>query len=582
MLRKIRIALAALFFVGITLLLVGIGQQWWGWMAKLQFLPSCLAGNFIVIGGIVLLTLLFGRIYCSVICPLGVFQDVVIWIRRQVGLIANKINVKRFQKAAQARKEGKEVGPVSTIKPEVKHFKFNKERRIVRYGMFTLTAIAIFTGIQLFVALIEPYSAYGRMVRSIVGLSEGQSIVPALLITAAATLVIIGVCAWIWGRAWCSNICPVGTLLGLLSRCSLFKIRICRHSLTPENISSGKIRPCLNWHLGKCAAPCAGLQKEEEYNAAIEDVHRLLSGRVKMLIASCREKMNLAAAQLRFEDAALWKDRLSLLEAHHRRQIVTGHGILDTETYKLLKDKPLPRRVTNSMKALSDLQKDLGMKEKPVHIECFDNSNIQGTNPVAACVVFKDGIPSKKDYRHFLIKTVVGANDYASMKEVVNRRYSRMMAEGEDLPQLVVIDGGKGQLSFALEALSELGIADRMYVVGLAERMEEIIIPGDPLPLFLDRNSSSLRVLMHIRDEAHRFGITHHRLRRRTSMTISELRSVPGVGEVTEQKLISHFKSLKRVREASLEELSAVVGPSLAEKIQDFFKKERFVSFQKP
>ena len=226
MLRKIRIALAALFFVGITLLLVGIGQQWWGWMAKLQFLPSCLAGNFIVIGGIVLLTLLFGRIYCSVICPLGVFQDVVIWIRRQVGLAANKINIKRFQKAAQARKEGKEVGPVSTIKPEVKHFKFNKERRIVRYGMFTLTAIAIFTGIQLFVALIEPYSAYGRIVRSIVGLAEGQSIVPALLITAAATLVIIGVCAWIWGRAWCSNICPVGTLLGLFSRCSLFKIRI--------------------------------------------------------------------------------------------------------------------------------------------------------------------------------------------------------------------------------------------------------------------------------------------------------------------------------------------------------------------
>ncbi len=226
MLRKIRIALAVLFFIGITLLLVGIGQQWWGWMAKLQFLPSCLAGNFIVIGGILLLTLLFGRIYCSVICPLGIFQDVVIWIRRQVGLIANKINVKRFQKAAQARKEGKETGPVSTIKPEVKHFKFNKERRIVRYTVLALTVIAIFTGIQLFVALIEPYSAYGRMVRSIASLAEGQSMVPVLLIVAAVTLVIMAVSAWVWGRAWCSNICPVGSVLGLVSRFSLFKIRI--------------------------------------------------------------------------------------------------------------------------------------------------------------------------------------------------------------------------------------------------------------------------------------------------------------------------------------------------------------------
>lgn len=226
MLRKIRIALAALFLAGITLLLVGIGQQWWGWMAKLQFLPSCLAGNFIVIGGILLLTLLFGRIYCSVICPMGVFQDFIIWLRRQVGLIANKINVKRFQKAAQARKEGKEVAPVSTIKPEVKHFKFNKERKIVRYGVLVLTIVAIFTGIQLFVALIAPYSAYGRIVRSIVGLAEGQSIVPALLIVAAVTLLVIVISAWVWGRAWCSNICPVGTALGLVSRFSLFKIHI--------------------------------------------------------------------------------------------------------------------------------------------------------------------------------------------------------------------------------------------------------------------------------------------------------------------------------------------------------------------
>ena len=285
-------------------------------------------------------------------------------------------------------------------------------------------------------------------------------------------------------------------------------------------------------------------------------------------MTSCRQKMTEAAADLRFEEAQEWKDRLALLEAHHEREKAVGHGILDMETYKLLKEKSLPKRIEKSEKVIAQLQKDLGMSVPPRHIECFDNSNIQGTNPVASCVVFKDGLTSKKDYRHFNIKTVVGANDYASMKEVVNRRYSRMMAEGEDLPQLIVIDGGRGQLGFALEALMELGIADQVYVVGLAKRMEEVIVPGDPLPLFLDRNSSSLRVLMQIRDEAHRFGITHHRNRRSKEQTVSALRSIPGVGEKTEQKLLRHFKSLKKIKEASLEELTAVVGPKLASLIR--------------
>ena len=225
MLRKVRIILAVLFFAGITLLLAGIGRQWWGWMAKLQFLPSCLAGNFIVIGGIALLTLLFGRIYCSVICPLGVYQDLIIWIRRQIGLFANKVNVKRKVKAAQARKEGREVEAVSTLKAEVKHFKYNRERRLPRYIVLGLTALAVFADIQLLVALIEPYSAYGRMVHTAVGMCGGADIPVALMITAAATLVIISVSAWLWGRAWCSNICPVGSLLGIISRFSLFKIR---------------------------------------------------------------------------------------------------------------------------------------------------------------------------------------------------------------------------------------------------------------------------------------------------------------------------------------------------------------------
>ena len=345
---------------------------------------------------------------------------------------------------------------------------------------------------------------------------------------------------------------------------SLWKLRICAHALTPEQIEGGKLRCCLNYHLEKCAGPCEGLFSAEEYQAQIEEIRKLLSGRTRELMYACRAKMQEAAADLRFEEAQEWKERLALLEAHHEREKSVGHGILDMETYKLLKEKTLPRRIEKAEKVVAQLQKDLGMSVPPRHIECFDNSNIQGTNPVASCVVFRDGLPCKRDYRHFNIKTVVGANDYASMKEVVNRRYSRLMAEGEELPQLVVIDGGKGQLGFALEALMELGISDRIFIVGLAKRMEEVIVPGDPLPLFLDRNSSSLRVLMQIRDEAHRFGITHHRNLRSKAQTVSALRSLPGIGEATEQKLLRHFKSLKKIKEASLEELTAVVGPAKA------------------
>ena len=217
---------------------------------------------------------------------------------------------------------------------------------------------------------------------------------------------------------------------------------------------------------------------------------------------------------------------------------------------------------------LEDLKKSLGMKELPVHIECFDNSNIQGTNPVASCVVFRDGVPSKADYRKFKIKTVVGANDFASMKEVVNRRYSRMLAEHpDDLPQLIVIDGGEGQLKFASEALAELGILDRLMVIGLAKRMELVIRLNDPVPLFLDRNSHALKVLMHIRDEAHRFGITFHRSLRSKEQVRSILREIKGVGEQTEQRLLMHYGSVSRIASASVEDLSEMVSRPLAERI---------------
>ena len=218
---------------------------------------------------------------------------------------------------------------------------------------------------------------------------------------------------------------------------------------------------------------------------------------------------------------------------------------------------------------MESLQKQLALPVLPEHIECFDNSNIQGTNPVSACVVFRNAVPSKKDYRHFKVKTVVGANDYATMKEVVNRRYSRMLEENpDDIPQLVVIDGGKGQLAFAYEALAELGLTERLTVIALAERMEEVYRVGDPYPMFIDRNSPALKVLQHIRDEAHRFGITFHRNLRSKAQVESVLRSIKGVGEKTEQRLLLRFGSVARIAAAPVEEIAELVGAVLAERIK--------------
>jgi excinuclease ABC subunit C len=217
---------------------------------------------------------------------------------------------------------------------------------------------------------------------------------------------------------------------------------------------------------------------------------------------------------------------------------------------------------------LESLRKQIGMEVLPEHIECFDNSNIQGTNPVSACVVFRGGVPSKRDYRHFKVKTVVGANDYATMKEVVNRRYSRMLQENpDDLPQLVVIDGGKGQLGFAYEALYELGLTGKLTVIALAERMEEVYRVGDPYPMFIDRNSPALKLLQHIRDEAHRFGITFHRNLRSKAQIESALRSIKGVGDKTEQRLLLRFGSVARIAAASVDDIAELVGRSLAETI---------------
>lgn len=220
---------------------------------------------------------------------------------------------------------------------------------------------------------------------------------------------------------------------------------------------------------------------------------------------------------------------------------------------------------------LERMKADFRLNVLPTHIECFDNSNIQGTNPVASCVVFRNGKPSKRDYRHFNIKTVVGPDDFASMKEVLTRRYTRLMQEGEELPQLVVVDGGKGQLSAAVEALEAIGLRGTIALAGIAKRLEEIYFPGDSVPLYIDKNSETLKVVQHMRDEAHRFGITFHRDKRSKSQIVSELDSIKGVGPKTAEALLRHFKSVKRIRQASLDEIAAVVGMAKARVITEGF-----------
>lgn len=217
---------------------------------------------------------------------------------------------------------------------------------------------------------------------------------------------------------------------------------------------------------------------------------------------------------------------------------------------------------------LERIKSDFRLPELPRHIECFDNSNIQGTNPVASCVVFKNGKPSKRDYRHFKIKTVEGPDDFASMKEVITRRYSRLMQEGEDLPQLIVVDGGKGQLSAAVEALDAIGLRGTISIVGIAKRLEEIYFPGDSVPLYIDKTSETLRVVQHLRDEAHRFGITFHRDLRSKGQIHSRLDDIKGIGPATAATLIRHFKSLKRIEEATLPEIAAIVGPAKAKLVK--------------
>ncbi len=308
----------------------------------------------------------------------------------------------------------------------------------------------------------------------------------------------------------------------------------------------------------------------------------------KKLDESDRELLELAVTELRsrfnsqskeifvpFEIDVVKGVKVSIPKLGDKKRIlelsVRNAKLYRQERFKQIKITDPDRHINRIM---AQMKTDLRLSEEPRHIECFDNSNIQGTNPVAACVVFKDGKPSKKDYRHFNIKSVTGPDDFASMEEVVHRRYKRLMTEAEPLPQLIVIDGGKGQLSSALKSLDRLGLRNKIAIIGIAKRLEEIYYPGDSIPLYLDKKSETLKIIQQLRNEAHRFGITFHRQKRSKSAVNSELTQIKGIGEQTATQLLKKFKSVKRIKHASKEEISQEVGLAKAEIIYNALQKK--------
>lgn len=451
----------------------------------------------------------------------------------------------------------------------------------------------------------------------------------------------------------------------------LYPLRTCSLSLTPENISKGKFKVCLEYQIGNCKGPCEAYQSEEDYENNLNDIRDILNGKISVVIRKLKKQLDGAVAQLNFEYAHHLKSKLDLLDRYQSKSTVVnssisnvdvfsiaserGHAfvnylkvmngvVIQTQTVELKKrldetDEelltlaiPEIRRRFNSTskeivvpfdidiasddklkftipklgekkkllelsqknvayfkrerlnqyeklnpevrteRILTQMQQDLRMNVLPRHIECFDNSNFQGKHPVSAIVVFKDAKPSKKDYRHFNVKTVEGPNDFATMEEAVHRRYKRLIDEGQPLPQLVIIDGGKGQLSSALKSLKLLGISKQMTVIGIAKRLEELYYPGDQYPLYLDKKSETLRVIQHLRDEAHRFGITFHRNQRSRKTFQTELQQIPGIGRTSAERLLKTFKSVKKVREATREQLLEVLNARQAEEVLDYFK----------
>ncbi|MFO0357680.1 MAG: excinuclease ABC subunit UvrC [Sphingobacteriaceae bacterium] len=464
-----------------------------------------------------------------------------------------------------------------------------------------------------------------------------------------------------------ANVKVMRNLLDLIKQ--LYPLRNCTYDLKEENIQKKKFRPCLEYHIGKCKAPCVAYQNEEDYNKNIREIKEIIKGDVHFAIRDLKTEMRQLAEELKFEEAEAIKQRIDMLDAFQSKSTIVHPTVTDTDVFHILSDeksayvtyfkimngtivqsqtielrkkieetdedllvfamielrsryqskskeiilpfapelqlpdcsyyvpkigdkkKLLDLCLKNSMEykreqekqiALTDperhtsrimqqMMKDLRMREEPRRIEGFDNSNIQGSYAVSAMPVFIDGKPAKKEYRHFNVKTVEGPDDFATMEEVIYRRYSRLVEEKQPLPQLIVIDGGKGQLGAAVNSLKKLKLFGKIAIIGIAKRLEEIYFPGDPLPLYLDKRSETLKVIQHIRDEAHRFGITHHRNKRSRETFKSELSEIKGISEKTAQKLLIELRSMQAIKEAGIDELSRIIGSAKAKLVYDYF-----------
>lgn len=462
----------------------------------------------------------------------------------------------------------------------------------------------------------------------------------------------------------------VKTLLTLVRQ--LYKLRTCNYSLTETNISAGKFRPCLEFHIGNCKAPCIGNQTPSEYDESIRQIRDILKGNILAVTGHLKEKMAELSMDLRFEEAQILKEKIEILNRFRSRSAVVSNTIKNVDVFaftqdndkcfvnymkvvegavvqaftleirskveeeresllgsaiteirkRFLSDSPeivvpfkpdiqldkikytvpkigeklklLELAERNAIyykleqkkkqlehkpesrtgKNLEKVKNDLHMPVLPVHIECFDNSNIMGTNPVAACVVFRNGRPSKKDYRHFNIKTVTGPDDFSSMEEVIYRRYKRILEEKNQLPQLIVIDGGKGQLSSAIKSIGKLGLREKITVIGIAKKLEEIYFPGDSVPIYLDKNSYSLKLIQQMRNEAHRFGINFHRNKRSSEMTRSELDEIKGIGPKTKEILLRNFDSIEKIKKSMEGELEKLIGNNKAEILRKYFRNQ--------
>ncbi len=457
----------------------------------------------------------------------------------------------------------------------------------------------------------------------------------------------------------------VRSILELIKK--LYPIRSCSLPLSEKNINAKKFKVCLEYHIGNCLGPCVGFQSKENYDNNIEQIRKIVKGRLQELRSILKKQMQDYADKLEFEKAENIKTKLESLKEYITDSTIVNPGlgnfhvfgftedekkayinylyvfegtIIKTKAITLQKnleetkeelmqfavvdtigntnekmDVLLPFDVIiendciqiaipkigdkkqivelaqrnalfqkqkgkektkpdNTTRILELMKEELKLHDLPVHIECFDNSNFQGTNAVSACVVFKNAKPSKKDYRHFNVKTVVGADDFGTMKEIVYRRYNRMIIENQPLPNLIVIDGGKGQLNAAMESIYDLKLGEKVQVISIAKRLEEIYYPNDPFPLHISRKSDTLKVIQQIRNEAHRFGITFHRNKRDKGTLKTELSDIKGVDEMIANKLLQEFGSVKAIEKTALPELEKSIGKAKAKLVFDFFQNK--------